>query len=80
MMTTMAALMGALPIAIGLGAGAESRQPLGLTVVGGLLVSQVVTLFITPVFYIYLDAFQTRLQRPKRKPPAVASPHVLNEA
>ncbi len=80
MMTTMAALMGALPIAIGLGAGAESRQPLGLTVVGGLLVSQVVTLFITPVFYIYLDAFQTRLQKPKRKPPTVASPHVLNEA
>jgi HAE1 family hydrophobic/amphiphilic exporter-1 len=63
MMTTMAALMGSLPIAIGLGAGAESRQPLGLTVVGGLLVSQIVTLFITPVFYVYLDALQNRLQK-----------------
>ena len=56
----MAALMGGLPIAMGIGAGAESRQPLGLTVVGGLLLSQTVTLFITPVFYIYLDAFQNK--------------------
>ncbi len=68
MMTTMAALMGAVPIAIGLGAGSESRQPLGLTVVGGLLVSQVVTLYITPVFYIYLDRLQTRLMRKAEKP------------
>ncbi|MBA4078999.1 MAG: hypothetical protein C0508_28470, partial [Cyanobacteria bacterium PR.023] len=68
MMTTMAALMGAVPIAIGLGAGSESRQPLGLTVVGGLLVSQVVTLYITPVFYIYLDRLQTRLMRKQEKP------------
>jgi HAE1 family hydrophobic/amphiphilic exporter-1 len=67
MMTTMAALMGAVPIAIGLGAGSESRQPLGLTVVGGLLVSQVVTLYITPVFYIYLDRLQTRLMRKAEK-------------
>jgi HAE1 family hydrophobic/amphiphilic exporter-1 len=65
MMTTMAALMGSLPIAIGLGAGAESRQPLGLAVVGGLLVSQLVTLYITPVFYIYLDALQTYLSKKK---------------
>ncbi|MBP9092789.1 efflux RND transporter permease subunit, partial [bacterium] len=68
MMTTMAALMGAVPIAIGLGAGSESRQPLGLTVVGGLLVSQVVTLYITPVFYIYLDRLQTRLMRKQEQP------------
>ncbi len=68
MMTTMAALMGAVPIAVGLGAGSESRQPLGLTVVGGLLVSQVVTLYITPVFYIYLDRLQTRLMRKQEKP------------
>jgi hydrophobic/amphiphilic exporter-1 (mainly G- bacteria), HAE1 family len=61
MMTTMAALMGTLPIALGHGAGAESRRPLGIAVVGGLLFSQMITLYITPVVYTYLDAWQQRL-------------------
>jgi HAE1 family hydrophobic/amphiphilic exporter-1 len=69
MMTTMAALMGTLPIAIGLGAGAESRQPLGLAVVGGLLFSQFLTLFVTPVFFVYMDRVRQRM-RPRAVDPA----------
>jgi HAE1 family hydrophobic/amphiphilic exporter-1 len=67
MMTTMAALMGTLPIALGLGAGAESRRPLGLAVVGGLVFSQMLTLYITPVYYIYLDKFEQWLKSRKRR-------------
>jgi HAE1 family hydrophobic/amphiphilic exporter-1 len=69
MMTTMAALMGTLPIAIGWGAGGESRRPLGLAVVGGLAFSQIITLYVTPVVYTYLDALQLRFgRRAKRRP------------
>ena len=76
MMTTMAALMGTLPIAVGFGAGSESRRPLGLAVVGGLAFSQLVTLYVTPVFYTYLDSFQRMLGGRRRPPALVPKPEV----
>ncbi len=72
MMTTMAALMGTLPIAMGFGSGAEARRPLGLAVVGGLLVSQTLTLYVTPVFYVYMELLQERFSRRRPAPAAEA--------
>ncbi len=71
MMTTFCALVGTLPIAFGTGSGAESRRPLGLAVVGGLVFAQFITLYITPVVYTYMDRFQTWLGRSKRRAPAL---------
>jgi len=69
MMTTMSALMATLPIALGYGAGGESRSAMGISVVGGLLVSQLITLYLTPVVYVYLDRVQAVFRRgPRRKP------------
>jgi len=66
MMTTMAALLGGLPLAIGTGVGSELRRPLGIAIVGGLIVSQALTLFTTPVVYLYLDRFRLRVSRWRR--------------
>jgi HAE1 family hydrophobic/amphiphilic exporter-1 len=74
MMTTMAAIMGTLPIAIGFGAGSEARRPLGIAVAGGLLLSQVLTLYITPVIYTYLDRVAQRLSFRQRLPQTRGAP------
>jgi multidrug efflux pump subunit AcrB len=72
MMTTMAAMFGALPLALGGGTGAELRRPLGITIVGGLIVSQALTLFTTPVVYLYLDRLQTWLKPARARQPATS--------
>jgi multidrug efflux pump len=70
MMTTMAALLGAVPLAFGSGSGSELRRPLGITIIGGLLVSQVLTLYTTPVIYIWFDRLASRFSRKKERAPA----------
>ena len=69
-MTTMAAMLGALPLASGLGEGSELRQPLGIAIIGGLLFSQLLTLYTTPVVYLYLDRFSIWFRRTFRRTPA----------
>ena len=76
MMTTLAAMMGTLPIALGLGAGGDVRRPLGLSVVGGLVISQIVTLYITPIIYLYLERVQQRFAGKSKLPPIVEEPSV----
>ena len=74
LMTTMAAMLGALPLALGSGTGSELRRPLGVTIVGGLSVSQLLTLFTTPVVYLYLDRLRLWLVGRRRAVPAAAGP------
>jgi multidrug efflux pump subunit AcrB len=77
MMTTMAALLGAVPLAFGSGVGSELRKPLGITIIGGLLVSQVLTLFTTPVIYLFFDRLARWVARPRKS--ASHIPHTVPE-
>ena len=74
MMTTMAAMLGALPLAIGTGDGGELRQPLGIAIVGGLILSQILTLYSTPVIYLYMDRFRSWSRRLRGGSAASLSP------
>jgi multidrug efflux pump subunit AcrB len=74
MMTTTAALLGGLPLALGTGTGSELRRPLGITIVGGLIMSQALTLFTTPVVYLYLDRLQIRLGKRRASDPKPLTP------
>jgi multidrug efflux pump subunit AcrB len=74
MMTTTAALLGGLPLALGTGTGSELRRPLGITIVGGLIMSQALTLFTTPVVYLYLDRLQLRLGKRRVADPKQLTP------
>jgi multidrug efflux pump len=75
MMTTMAALLGGLPLALGSGTGAELRRPLGITIVGGLLVSQILTLYTTPVIYLFMERIARRFGKPRpAEAPGVGEP------
>jgi multidrug efflux pump subunit AcrB len=74
MMTTMAALLGGLPLALGTGTGSELRRPLGISIVGGLIISQVLTLFTTPVIYLFMDRLANRGKKSKAAPPPSPAP------
>ncbi|MEO6601684.1 MAG: efflux RND transporter permease subunit, partial [Polyangiaceae bacterium] len=83
MMTTLAALLGGLPLALGTGSGSELRRPLGIAIVGGLLISQVLTLYTTPVIYLYMDRLGRYLSKDKRQGsahPSPGAPTPANEA
>jgi multidrug efflux pump len=78
MMTTMAALLGGLPLALGTGMGSELRKPLGITIVGGLIVSQALTLYTTPVIYLYFDRFAQRFSRRRARFAAQRVEHTVS--
>jgi len=80
MMTTMCALLGAVPLALGTGTGAELRRPLGISIIGGLIVSQMLTLYTTPVVYLYMDRLQLRIANRKHKHRLAEAPTQITAA